>query len=49
MDYRRRTDKLLRQGGQAERKQLLRSLVGEVKLMPEDWEVSIVYACPKPL
>jgi len=31
MDYRRQADKLLRQGGQAERKQLLRTLVGEVK------------------
>ena len=36
-------DKLLRQGGQAERKQLLRTLVGEVKLMPQDLEVSIRY------
>ena len=47
MDYRRRTDNLLRQGGQAERKQLLRLLVGEVKLMPEDLEVSIVYRVPE--
>jgi len=41
MDYRRRADKLLRHGAQAERKQLLRTLVGEVKLMPQDLEVSI--------
>ena len=42
-DYRRQADKLLRQGGQAERKQLLRTLVGEVKLMPQDLEESISY------
>jgi hypothetical protein len=47
MDYRRQADKLLRQGGQAERKQLLRTLVGEVKLMPEDLEVSISYRLPE--
>ena len=41
MDYRRQADKLFREGGQAERKQLLRTLVGEVKLMPQDLEVSI--------
>jgi len=37
MDYRRQADKLLQQGGQAERKQLLRTLVGEVKLTPRTW------------
>ena len=47
MDYRRQADKLLRQGGQAERKQLLRTLVGEVKLMPQDLEVSISYRLPE--
>jgi hypothetical protein len=47
MDYRRQADKLLRQGGQAERKQLLRTLVGEVKLTPQDWEVSISYRLPE--
>ena len=47
MDYRRQVNKLLRQGGQAERKQLLRTLVGEVKLMPQDLEVSISYRLPE--
>jgi hypothetical protein len=47
MDYRRQADKLLRQGGQAERKQLLRTLVGEVKLMPQDLEVSVSYRLPE--
>ncbi len=37
--YRRQADKLFRAGGQAERKQLLWPLVGEVKLMPQDLEV----------
>jgi hypothetical protein len=46
MDYRRQTDKVLRQGGQAERKQLLRTLVGEVKLMPQELEVNISYRLP---
>ena len=32
---------------QAERKQLLRSLVGEVKLNPQDLEVSISYRLPE--
>lgn len=49
MDYRRQADKLLRQGGQAERKQLLRTLVGEVKLMPQDLEVRISYRLPEPI
>jgi len=39
MDYRRQADKLLRQAGQAERKQLLRTRVGKVKPMPQDLEV----------
>ncbi|MBM3738741.1 MAG: hypothetical protein FJW39_23440 [Acidobacteria bacterium] len=47
MDYRRQADKLLRQGGQAERKQLLRTLVGDVKLIPQDLEVSITYRLPE--
>jgi hypothetical protein len=47
MAYRRQADKLLQQGGQAERKQLLRTLVGEVKLMPQDLEVSISYRLPE--
>jgi hypothetical protein len=47
MEYRRQADKLLRQGGQAECKQLLRTLVGEVKLMPEHLEVSISYRLPE--
>jgi hypothetical protein len=47
MDYRRQADKLFRQGGQAECKQLLRALVGEVKLMPQDLEVSISYRLPE--
>ena len=37
----------LPQGGQAERKQLVRTLVGEVKLMPQDLEVSISYRLPE--
>jgi hypothetical protein len=49
MDYRRQADKLLRQGGQAERNQLLRTLVGEVKLIPQDLEVSISYRLPEPI
>ena len=49
MDYRRHADKLLRQGGQAERKQLLRTLVKEVKLMPEGLEVTICYRLPEPI
>jgi len=40
-------DKLLRQVGQAERKQLLRMLVGEVKLVPQDLEVTISYRLPE--
>ena len=48
-DCRRQADKLLPQGGQAERKQLLRTLVGEVKLMPQDLEVSISYRLPEAL
>ena len=47
MDYRRQADKLLRHGGQAERKQLLRTLVGEVKLLPQDLEVNISYRLPE--
>ena len=47
MDYRRQADKLLRQCGQAERKQLLRTLVGEVKLTPQDLEVSFSYRLPE--
>ena len=47
MDYRRQADKLLQQGGQAERKQLLRTLVGEVKLTPQDLEVKISYRLPE--
>ena len=47
MDYRRQADKLFRGGGQAERKQLLRTLVGEVKLMPQDLDVSISYRLPE--
>ena len=47
MTYRRQTDKLLQQGGQAERKQLLRTLVSEVKLLPQDLEVSICYRLPE--
>jgi hypothetical protein len=46
-DYRRPADKLFRQGGQAERKQLLRTLVGEVKLLHQDLEVSISYRRPE--
>jgi hypothetical protein len=37
MVYRRQADKPLQQGGQAEGKQLLFTLVGEVKLMPRTW------------
>jgi hypothetical protein len=47
MEYRRQADKLFRAGGQAERKQLLRTLVGEVKLMPEELEVNISYRLPE--
>ncbi len=47
MDYRHQADKLLRQGGQAERKQLLRTLVSKVELMPQDLEVSISYRLPE--
>src|SRR4051812_29373775 len=47
MHHRRQADKLFRQGGQAERKQLLRTLVGEVKLNPQDLEVSISYRLPE--
>jgi hypothetical protein len=47
MDYRRQADKLLRHGARAERKQLLRALVGEVKLNPQDLEVTISYRLPE--
>ena len=47
LDYRRQTDKLLRHGGQAERKKLLRTMVGEVKLIPQDLEVTISYRLPE--
>jgi hypothetical protein len=47
MDYRRQPEKLLRQGSQPERKQLLRTLVGEVKLIPQELEVSIRYRLPE--
>jgi len=47
MDYRRQADKLLRHGAQAERKQLLRTLVGEVKLNPRELEVTISYRLPE--
>jgi hypothetical protein len=47
MDYRRKADKLLLHGGQAARKQLLRTLVEEVKLMPQDLEVRISYRLPE--
>ena len=47
IDYRRQSDKLLRHGAQAERKQLLRTLVGEVKLNPQDLEVTISYRLPE--
>lgn len=46
MDYRRPAGKLLQQGGQAERK-LLRTLVAEVELMPQDLEVRISYRLPE--
>ena len=42
-------DKLLRQGDQTERKHLLRILVGKMKLMPKDLEVSISYRLPQPI
>ena len=47
MNYRRQVHKLFHQGGQAERKQLLRILVGEVKLIPQDLEVTISYRLPE--
>jgi hypothetical protein len=47
MNYLRQADRLLQQGGQAERKQLLRALVGEVKLLPQDLEVRISYHLPE--
>ena len=49
MDYRRQTDKLFRQGDQAERKKFLRTVVGEVTLMPEELEVTISYRVPEPI
>ena len=45
--YRRQTDKLFRQGEPAERKKLLRALVEDIRLMPEDHEVTITYRLPE--
>ena len=47
IDYRRHAEKLLQYGGRAELKRLLRTLVGEVKLMPQNLEVSVSYRLPE--
>ena len=47
MDYRRQADKLFRHGNQGEKKRLLRTIVEEVKLMPQELEVSIKYRLPE--
>src|SRR5207245_11336168 len=47
MDYRRKTEKVFKQGDPAERKRLLRNFVQEVKLKPENLEVSISYCLPE--
>jgi hypothetical protein len=47
VEYRRQADKLLRHGAQEERKKLLRTLVGEVKLIPQDLDVTISYRLPE--
>jgi DNA invertase Pin-like site-specific DNA recombinase len=47
MDYRRKAEKIFQQGEPAERKRLLRNWVQEVRLKPENLEVSISYRLPE--
>jgi hypothetical protein len=47
MDYRLQADSLFRHDGQAERKRLLRSLVAEVTLIPQELAVTITYRLPE--
>ena len=48
-EYRRRTEKVLKQGGAAEQKRLLRTWVSEVKLAPEQQQVEVTYRIPEPI
>ena len=47
MAYRRQTAKLMQRGLPAERKQLLRAWVQEIKLEPETLKVKISYRLPE--
>jgi len=48
-EYRRRTEKVLKQGGVAEQKRLLRTWVSEVTLAPEQQQVEMTYRIPEPI
>ena len=48
-EYRRHTEKVLKQGGAAEQKRLLRTWVSEVKLAPEQQQVEMTYRIPEPI
>ena len=49
MAYRRQTEKVLAAGTPAERKQIFRSWVSQIKLAPETLEVEINYRIPEPV
>ena len=49
LEYRRRTEKVLKQGGAAEQKRLLRTWVSEVKLAPEQQQVEMTFRIPEPI
>jgi hypothetical protein len=47
--YRRQTEKVLAQGSPAERKQIVRTWVADMKLAPERLEVKMSYRIPEPV
>ena len=47
--YRRQTEKVLAQGSPAERKQIVRTWVADMKLAPERLEVEVTYRIPEPI
>ena len=49
LGYRRQVERVLAQGSPAERKQVLRTWVGEMKLAPERLEVEWTYRIPEPV
>ncbi len=49
ISYRRQTERVLAQGDPAERKDIIRKWVDEIKLAPERYEVDISYRIPEPV